>query len=240
MPQKLLSFASKSGPRLKINAKGPTKAEIILYGGIGQDWWGDGSMISAKAFSDELKNLDKSVTEIDVRMNSGGGDVFDGLTIYNRLKQHSAKVTVYIDGLAASIASIIALAGDEIIIGEGALYMVHLPWTFAMGNRMELDNTVSRLMDVEEQMISIYSKKSGLDRAEVKALMEAETWLDADQALEKGFVTSKMDESLPIAASVLDSRWITRKPKTYKSETAAADAAKLALKNKIAAKIARK
>jgi ATP-dependent Clp protease protease subunit len=124
---------------------------------------------------------------------------FDGIAIYNRLKQFKGDVTVYIDGLAASIASIIALAGDKIYIGEGALYMVHLPWTFAFGNRMDLDNTVNRLMDVEEQMISIYSKKSGLDRAEVKALLEAETWMGADEAIEKGFVDSKVDESLPIA-----------------------------------------
>lgn len=237
MPKLIAPWA---GQRLKINAKGPTKAEIILYAGIGQDWWGDGSMVSAKQFSDELKKLEASVNEIVVRINSPGGDVFDGIAIYNRLKQHPAKVTVYIDGLAASIASIIALAADDIFIGEGALYMVHLPWTFAMGNRMELDNTVSRLMDVEEQMISIYSKKSGLDRAEVKALLEAETWMSADEAIEKGFVNSKVEESLPIAASAIDSRWITRKPKTYKSQTAAVDEAKSDLIKKIQAKLARK
>lgn len=220
--------------------KTATTAEIILYGGIGQDYWGDGSMISAKQFSDELKNLPKTVNELSLRINSPGGDVFDGIAIYNRIKQLDAKVTVYIDGLAASIASIIALAGDEINIGEGALYMVHLPWTFAYGNRMELDNTVSRLMDVEEQMVSIYAKKSGLDRNEIKALLEAETWMDADQAIEKGFVDSRVEESVPIAASAIDSRWISRKPKHYNSEVKVVESVKNELKNKISGILARK
>jgi ATP-dependent Clp protease protease subunit len=240
MPKKLLDFASRAGQGLKIRSESATKAEIIIYAGIGQDYWGDGSMISAKNFSDQLKELAPTVNDLTVRINSPGGDVFDGIAIYNRLKQFNGDVTVYIDGLAASIASIIALAGDKIYIGEGALYMVHLPWTFAFGNRMDLDNTVNRLMDVEEQMISIYSKKSGLDRAEVKALLEAETWMGADEAIEKGFVDSKVDESLPIAASAIESRWIVRKPKTYKSMTAAIDTVKTDLKKKIEAQIARK
>ncbi len=228
------------GQRLKINSKSSKKAEIILYAGIGQDYWNDGSMISAKKFSEELNKLDASVTEIDVRINSPGGDVFDGIAIYNRLVQHKAHITVYIDGLAASIASIIALAGDEIIIGEGALFMVHLPWTMAMGNRMDLDNTVNRLLDVEEQLIGIYKKKSGLDRAEIKAMLEAETWMGADEAMSNGFVDKKMQESVAIAASAIESHWIVKKPKNYFSETKAIDTAKDDLKKKIAKLTARK
>lgn len=240
MPKNLLAFSAKAGQRLTIQNKSATQAEIILYAGIGQDWWGDGSMISAKQFSDELKKLDASVNEIVLRINSPGGDVFDGIAIYNRLKQHKAKVIVYIDGLAASIASIIALAGDEIYIGDGALYMVHLPWTFAMGNRMELDNTINRLLDVEEQMISIYKKKSGLERAEIKALLEAETWMGADEAVEKGFVTSKVEESTPIAASAMKSRWMNKAPTKYRSETEAVSAGIDELKKKIQKQQARK
>lgn len=236
---KILDFA-RPNQSLKIVNKSATKAEIVLYAGIGQDFWGDGSMISAKQFSDELKKIDSSVNEIVVRINSPGGDVFDGIAIYNRLKQHKAKITVIVDGLAASIASIIALAGDEIHIGEGALFMVHLPWTMAYGNRMELDNTVSRLMDVEEQMIGIYTKKTGLDRAEIKAMLEAETWLNADEAIEKGFVDSKIEESTPIAASAIESRWINRKPKTYNSVDGAINSTKNDLVKKIQDRLARK
>lgn len=240
MPQKLLNFRARSKTPLQVRSESATKAEIILYAAIGQDYWGDGSMISAKNFSDELKALPKTVNDLTVRINSPGGDVFDGVAIYNRLKQFDGNVSVIIDGLAASIATIIACAGDSITIGEGALYMVHLPWTFAYGNRMELDNTVNRLMDVEAQMIGIYAKKSGLDRSEVQALMEAETWMDADQAIEKGFVDSTVEESVPIAASAIKSPWINKRPENYNSETKAVDAAKAELKKKIGAVLGKK
>lgn len=237
---KLLDFASKAGQRLKIQNKSAKQAEIVLYAGIGDDFWGDGSMVSAKQFSDEMKKIDSSVEEIVLRINSPGGDVFQGMTIFNRLKQHKAKKKVYIDGLAASIASIIALAGDEIYIGDGAMYMVHLPWTFAWGNRKDLDSTINLLSDIEEQMVSIYSKKSGLGRAEVKALLEAETWMDADMAIEKGFVTAKVEDSIPIAASVMESKWFARAPRKYRSETDAVNSAKSELVKKIQSRIARK
>ncbi len=222
----------------EIRNKTATKAEIILYGAIGESWFGDA--ISAKQFSDELKALPDTVNEITLRINSPGGDVFDGIAIYNRLKQHKAKVTVYIDGLAASIASIIALAGDEVIIGEGALYMVHLPWTWAAGNRNDLENTINRLLDVEEQLISIYTKKSGMSRSEIKALLEKETWMDADQAIENKFVDKKAEESVPIAASILSkASWINKMPKMKTQE----DVGKTKiedLKNRIAAFTSRK
>jgi len=201
----------------QIRNKTATTAEIVLYGSIGESYWDDS--VSAKNFSEELSKLPKTVNQIDVRVNSPGGDVFDGVTIYNRLKQHSANITVHIDGLAASIASIIALAGDEVIMGEGALYMIHLPWTFSMGDRNDLENTINRLMDVEEQLLGIYSRKTGLDRLELKAMLEAETWLDADQSVEMGFVDKKVEESEPIAASALDKKWIVRKPKNFLSDT---------------------
>ncbi len=238
MPQKILDFKAKSGQPFRIVSKSATKAEIVIYAPIGESFWGDS--VSAKSFSEELKKLDPTVNEIDVRINSPGGDVFDGIAIYNRLKQHKAKITVYIDGLAASIASIIALAGDEVIMGEGALFMIHLPWTVAMGNRMDFDNMVNRLMDVEEQLISIYTKKTGMDRAEIKTMLEEETWMDADQAIEKGFVSKKAEDSLPIAASVFDSRWINKRPKNYKSETKVVSQAIEELKKKIVGKISRK
>jgi ATP-dependent Clp protease, protease subunit len=92
-------------------------------------------------------------------------------------------------------------------------------------------------MDIEEQMIGIYAKKSGLGRTEIKALLEAETWMDADEAIEKGFVNSKVEESIPIAASALESKWFARPPKNYFSETKAINIAKEELKNKIRARL---
>jgi ATP-dependent Clp protease protease subunit len=217
---KLISLSPKGNSPLQIRSKGATKAEIVIYGAIGQSFWEEG--ITAKAFSDEMKKLDASVKEIDIRLNSPGGDVFDGIAIYNRLKQHPAKVTVYIDGLAASIASVIALAGDEVKIGEGALYMIHLPWTFAYGNRKELDTTIDRLMDVEEQLISIYAKKTKLSRAEIRDMLEKETWMDASQAKEMKFVDQTIGQEMPIAASLLNKSWFKAAPKNAATDTALA------------------
>ena len=224
---------------LSVRAAANDEAEIVIYGGIGDDWWGDGSMISAKAVSDELKKISSSVKTLNIRINSGGGDVFQGVAIYNRLKEFKTKKIVHIDGLAASIASVIALAGDEIIIGEGALYMVHLPWTYTGGNRIELDSVVNRLMDVEEQMLGIYSKRSGLSRNEVRALLEAETWMDADEAIEKGFVHSKVEDTVPIAASVFKAQWMKRRPEKFVSEQQAIKARLDELKQKVQAKLAK-
>lgn len=215
---KLLAFKGcQAGSPLKIVNKSATEAEIIIYAGIGQSgfWDSPDSMISAKQFSDELKNIPSTVNTLNIRINSPGGDVFDGIAIYNRLKQYKAKKVVYIDGLAASIASIIALAGDEIIIGDGALFMVHLPWTVAMGNRMDLENTVSSLMDVEEQMLGIYAKRSGLSRTEIRSLLEKETWMNADEAIGYGFVDSKAEDTVAIAASAIKSQWIAKKPEKF-------------------------
>lgn len=213
-----LKIVSKSEKPFQIRSKSATKAEILIYDQIGYDWWTGGG-VTAKSFKEELDKLDASVNEIHVHINSPGGDVFDGVAIYNLLKQHKAKIIVYIDGLAASISSVIALAGDEVIIGEGALYMIHLPWTFAMGNRMDLDNTVNRLITVEAQLIGIYMKKTGLDKVELTKMLEDETWLDADQAMEKGFVDKKSDDTVAIAASAMDKRWLNKAPRNYTSET---------------------
>lgn len=238
---KILNFAhGKNATSLRINNKSATEAEIILYAGIGKDHWGDGSMISAKDFSDKLKEIPDTVKTIHVRINSPGGDVFDGVAIYNRLKQHKAKKIVYIDGLAASIASIIALAGDEIIIGEGALYMIHLPWTYTGGNRMDLENTANRLMDVEEQMLGIYAKKTKIDRSEIRSMLEKETWMGAGDAIELGFVDREVEETSPIAASALKSPWILKTPENYLSEAKVVEGKITDLKTKIQSRIARK
>jgi ATP-dependent protease ClpP protease subunit len=241
MPNKLLSLVKNSkGHPFEIKNKSATKAEIVIYAPIGQSFWEES--ISASQFSEELKKLDSSVNEITVRINSPGGDVFDGIAIYNRLKQHKAKKIVYIDGLAASIASIIALAGDEIIMGEGALYMVHLPWTFAMGNRKDLDTTINRLLDIEEQLISIYAKKTKKERSEIRRMLEDETWMDSTTALEEGFVDKKSDtESLPIAASVFDkAQWINKAPKNFKNRASLVKNEIKDLRNKIEGVLARK
>lgn len=239
MPTTMSDLKMKPAQVLAVRAKGPTKGELTLYGNIGASFWEEG--ITAKSVADALKAMDPAVNELTVRINSGGGDVFDGVAIYNRIKQFKGKKTVIVDGLAASIASIIMLAGDEIILSEGVLVMIHLPWTMAMGNRTDIENTVDRLRDVEEQMLTMYSKKTGQDRNILRGMLEKETWMDADQAIELGFATSKSeDESLPIAASVMKSPWMAKAPRNYKSETALVTGNIKDLKSKIGVTLARK
>jgi ATP-dependent Clp endopeptidase proteolytic subunit ClpP len=172
------------------------EAEITLYSEIGDSWWGG---ISAKQFAEDLKSYGK-IERITVRINSPGGDVFDGITIYNVLKQHQAKVTVYIDGLAASIASIIAMAGDEIYMAENAFMMIHDAWTIALGSANDLRETADRLEKVNESILATYAKRASIKEDEIRGLMADETWMTAQEAMNRGFVDSIV-ESLDMAAS---------------------------------------
>lgn len=234
---KVLNFHKTGIKALEVRAA-VTEAEIDIFGPIGSYWFDEG--VSAKTFRDEIKKIPDSVKNITVNLNSPGGDVFDGIAIYNMLKQHPAQVKVKVQALAASIASIIALAGDEIEMGEGSMFMIHLPWTFAGGNRIELDRVSDQLIKLEEQMISIYAKKSSLSRSEIQQMLEEETWLDATESVEMKFATSKTEEGAPIAASVLGAAsWITKMPKNLNTQTEATRKTVIDLKNKIEGFLAR-
>lgn len=161
------------------------KAEIWIYEQIGEDFWSGGG-VTAKQFQKELSEIRSS--QIDLHINSPGGEVFDGLTIYNLIKQHPANVTTYIDGLAASIASVIALAGDQVIMAENALYMVHNPWGVAIGDSSEMRKMADRLDKVGGSIATAYTSKSGKGEDEITALMNAETWMTAQEAFDFGFI----------------------------------------------------
>ncbi len=167
-------------PSIKFTAK-KHAAEIIIYGDIGWD-------VTAKEFSDELKALG-DVKEITVRINSFGGDVFDGVAIYSRLIDSGANITVFIDGIAASAASVIAMAGKEIHIAEAGFVMIHDAWTMAMGNAADLIKTAARLEAVSEQIAGIYQRRTGLELAKIREMMATETEFNATEAVEFGFAT---------------------------------------------------
>lgn len=193
-----------------------TKAEILLYGAIGASMWDD-SYISAKDFSDKLKELPSSVKEIDLRVNSPGGSVFEGMTIYQRLKDHSAKVNVFVDGIAASIASIIAMAGDTITIGEGGFFMIHKPWTCACSNAFGLERQIEILDKIESQMVSIYARRTGMTVTEVQTMLleDKDHWFTSEESVEKGFADETSDPSsqLKVAAMFLPKAdWLKTKP----------------------------
>ena len=233
----LLKFAQSNFSPVSARAKG-TKGELDIFGAIGDSWFEDS--VTLKAFKSELDKL-KDVDELVININSPGGDVFTGISIYNLLKQHKAKKTVRIQALAASIASIIALAGDEIEMGEGSLYMIHLPMTMGWGNREEFDKVVDRLLDIEEQMINIYVKKSKKARHEVKSMLEKETWLDGDTAISEGFADRKTEDTMPIAASLLDkATWLKKRPENIRTSAHAVREDIINLKSKIEGVLARK
>ncbi|WP_201319149.1 head maturation protease, ClpP-related [Paenibacillus sp. EPM92] len=181
-------------------------AEIMIYGDISTyDWWGD--EVTPQKFNDELKALG-DVDEISVRINSNGGSVFAGVAIHSMLKRHSAKITVYVDGLAASIASVIAMAGDEIVMPNGSMLMIHNPWTIAMGNAKDFRKMADDLDAICSSMMDIYVARTGIDRDELTALLDVETWMSATQAVEKGFATRVEENSQPIAASLREGKAI--------------------------------
>jgi len=174
-------------------------AELLLYGHISSvSWWDD--EVTPKQFKKDLDDLG-DVEEISVFINSGGGDVFAGQAIYSMLKRHKATINVYVDGLAASIASVVAMAGDTIYMPKNAMMMVHNPYTFAFGDSGEFRKMADTLDQVREGIITTYLDKSGMDKQEIIDLMDAETWMTAEEAVKYGFA-DEVEETKQIAASL--------------------------------------
>jgi len=173
--------------------------ELMIYGDISSySWYGDD--ISPKNFKDDLDKLG-DITELNIYINSNGGDVFAGQAIYSMIKRHKAKVTVHIDGLAASIASVIAMAGDVVHMPANAMLMIHNPWTFSFGDSVELRKIADTLDKIRESTIAVYQEKSGLTEKKIIAMMDAETWLTAKDSKDLGFA-DEIDEEKQIAASI--------------------------------------
>ena len=157
---------------------------LYLDGQISDEtWWGD--EVTPALFRDELSKVSGNLT---VWLNSPGGDVFAASQIYSMLKSHKGKVTVKIDGIAASAASVVAMAGDETLIAPTALMMIHDPSTSAIGNKADMEKAIELLEEVKESIINAYETKSHLSRNKIAKLMSDETWLNAKKAHEMGFV----------------------------------------------------
>lgn len=169
--------------------------EIKVYDEIGKGgfFW---DAISAQDIIDQIEEAQP--TKITMRINSGGGSVFEGLTIYNYLKSYKGNVKVIVDGLAASIASIIAMAGNRIEMGEGALMMIHDPLMGVQGNADEMRKAADLLDKVGGSLADIYVNKTGLSKAEVLKMMNEETWLTANEAVDLGFATKAKGKTVSI------------------------------------------
>ena len=181
--------------------------EILIYDQIGKDWW-DGSGVQAKDFAAALKDIPKD-KEIVVAINSPGGNVWDGLAIYNQLKMRGDKVTTRVDGLAASIASIIALAGHDVQIPANGLFMIHDPSGMCMGTADEMEQMAAELDKHADVLAGIYAEKTGRTAADMRALMRAETWMTGEEAVEGKFADTVTDE-IALSASASQADWRKR------------------------------
>jgi len=159
-------------------------AELMLYGDIAESFWGD--TISAKEVTEYLADLD--VENINVYINSNGGVVDTAIAINNALRRHKAKVTVNIDGIAASAATLITCAGDIVRMPKNALFMIHNPSTIAMGDSEEMRKQADVLEKYKNSITETYLQKVNIDKEKLSELMDNETWLNAEEALEYGFI----------------------------------------------------
>lgn len=193
---------------------------ISIFDVIGKDYWGDG--VTASRIAGALRSMNGEA--VTVNINSPGGDMFEGLAIYNLLREYEGKVTVKVLGLAASAASIIAMAGDEVQIGRGAFLMIHNCWVYAMGNRHDLAQIAAEMEPFDKAMSDIYQARSGLDAATIDGMMDGETYIGGSEAVEKGFADGLLsadeiaddDESPSAALRKLDA--LLAKTNTPRSE----------------------
>jgi len=163
---------------------------ISIYDIIGEDWWtGEGT--TAKRIAGALRSI--GTKPVTVNLNSPGGDMFEGLAIYNLLREHPAEVTVRVMGLAASAASVIAMAGDRIEMGLGSMLMIHNSWGMVVGNQNDMRDAAAVFAECDAAMADIYAARSGRDKDEIGDMMSAETWMRAERAIELGFADATFD-----------------------------------------------
>lgn len=163
-------------------------AEVLIYGAIGDAWMPED--VTAYSFVQALAGIDAS--EITLRINSPGGFVYDGITIYNALRDHPAKVSTVVDGVAASIASVVALAGDTVTMNRGAEMMIHDAWGLAIGNAADMAEMSAYLHRQSDKIADIYAARAGGTPESWRALMTAETWFSAAEAVEAGLATGSV------------------------------------------------
>lgn len=176
--------------------------------------------VSAKSFLNDLRAV--TTDEVDVEINSPGGDVFAGLAIYNGLRASGKKINVKVLGLAASAASLVAMAGDTIEMPENAFMMIHNPWGFAMGGADEMRSTADVLDKIGTGLVSTYAKRTGKTDQEITALLDAETWMTAQEAVDAGFATS-VTPALAVKASYSEDRLPENVRLAFKAQAPATD-----------------
>ena len=172
-------------------------AELHIDGEIvaNVDWWGPGGQVVARRFRQQLAQC----RDVTVYINSPGGDVFAGAEMYTALREHKGRITVKVTGIAASAASMVAMAGDEILMSPVAHMMIHDPWTYAAGNYREFEHQAEVLREIGEGLIAAYTTKTGKSRDEIAAMLEAETYMNAQRCVDEGFADGILYEQAPEA-----------------------------------------
>lgn len=207
-PRNAAPFESFLRVRAEVSAAQQGVFELDVYDIVdpmGENFWFGTSFVSAKDVRQKLKDAGP-VSLIQVRINSVGGDAFDGTAIYNLLKDHPARVEVHVDGICASIASIIAMAGDAITMGDGTWMMIHCPYNQLMAEARadDLRKAADTLDKMADAMATVYANRTGNSKEECLLLMQDETWMTADEALEQKFCTAVSAEPLPAADDLED------------------------------------
>lgn len=188
----------------KIQAKSDDVAEISIFGDIGFSWWDEG--VTAAQFKKDFDEI-KDSEEIHVLINSPGGDVFDGIAIHNIIATERPKVSVEVIGLAASAASIIALAGNTLTMDAASFFMIHNVWSFAMGDAGELRKKADDLDKISGELVNIYEAHSDLSAKEIKEFMDAETWFTAAETVEHGFADESVEHEAAAASVSVDLKY---------------------------------
>ena len=176
-------------PGLRIAAQSDENT-INIFDTIGEDYW-TGEGVTAKSISKSLASMKGK--DITVNINSPGGSMFEGLAIYNLLREHDGKITVKVLGIAASAASIIAMAGDEVQVAKSGFIMIHNAWVYAMGNRIDLREVADYLEPFDKSMAGIYSDRTGMKTDEIVSMMDGETYIGGEESVEKGFADALLD-----------------------------------------------
>lgn len=185
-------LAKWSGSPMAAEADDPNT--ISIYDVIGEDWWTGGGF-TARRMAAALRGIGKN--DVTVNINSPGGDMFEGIAIYNLLREHDAKVTINVLGLAASAASIIAMAGDEISMGLGSFMMVHNAWGVCVGNRHDFTEAAGLFEGFDSALMDIYEARTSMKRADIEKLMDAETFMGPSDAVKNGFADTVSDKKAP-------------------------------------------
>jgi len=202
---------SKTWYQIQAKSNQPKAAEISIHDEIGL--WG----VSASAFMRDLRGMGE-LDEIHLSIHSPGGDVLDGWAIYNSLKNSKAKITARVEGLAASMASVILMAADTVEIPENAYVMIHNPWGLAIGDADEMRDTADLLDKLGNGLVNAYASRTGNSEKDIREMMDAETWMDGKEAVERGFADKLLD-GVALSARAFDNRKFKMTPQSLQANS---------------------